>query len=237
MAINAGLWFWAAFWITSGKSSICFTNSFFYGLTDFSNTAFYGEADFESTHFGDSSLNEPKTPKYWEEWEELFEKFTVKDIEPLKIPDGTLQAAPANFKNAVFYKEAFFCGTKFHKDAHFECTKFKNLADFEGALFKGQPCFDKAIFYSEARFANVIPKSEIYFKHTMFNESESGKNKFYSHGYPENIEIGIVPIDSSHNWPSEPIPIDSCYFRNFSDCEESKIYYCSAPASSAPPQK
>ena len=208
-------------------SNICFTDAVFYGLADFSNTAFYGEADFESTHFGDSSLNEPKKSKYWEEF---FEEFTVKDNEPLNIPDGTLQAAPANFKNAVFYKEAFFCGTKFHKDAHFECTKFKNFADFEGALFKGQPCFDKAIFYSEARFANVIPKSEIYFKHTMFNESKSGKNKFYSHGYPENIETGIVPIDSSHNWPSEPIPIDSCYFRNFSDCEESKIYYCSAPA-------
>ena len=208
-------------------SNICFTNSFFYGLTDFSNTAFYGEADFESTHFGDGSLNEPKISKYWEDF---FEEFTVKDIEPLKIPDGTLQAAPANFKNAVFYKEAFFCGAKFHKDAHFECTKFKNIADFTGALFKGQPCFDKAIFDGAAIFLDIEPRSEIYFKRTMFNENKARNNKFLSHRYPKNIRIGIVPTDSSHNWPSEYIPIDSCYFRNFSDCEEAKIYYCSAPA-------
>ena len=212
-------------------SDICFTNAFFYGLTDFSNTAFYGEADFESTHFGDSSLNEPKTSKYWEE---IFEQFIVKDIEPLNIPDGTLQAAPANFKNAVFYKEAIFYGAKFHKDAHFECTKFKDVADFTAALFKGQPCFDKAIFDSKAIFLDVHPKSEIYFKRTMFNENESKKNKFLSHTDPQNIKTGIVPTDSSHNWPSEHIPIDSCYFKNFSDCEESKIYYCSAPATSAP---
>lgn len=220
-------------------SDICFTDSFFYGLTDFSNTAFYGKADFEITHFGDSSLNEPKMSKYWEEYlEELVEIFTVKDIEPLNIPDGTLQAAPANFKNAVFYKEAFFCGAKFHKDAHFECTKFKNIADFTGALFKGQPCFDKAIFDGAAIFLDVEPRSEIYFKHTMFNENEARNNKFLSHGYPQNIKKGIVPTDPSHNWPSEyNIPIDSCYFRNFSDCEEAKIYYCSAPAKPIKPIK
>lgn len=204
-----------------------FSDATFYGLTDFSDTVFYGVAEFQITHFGSKNINEPK---WFKGFEELCEKIQDKDIEPLHIPDGTLQAAPANFKNAVFHKEAIFYGAKFHKDAHFECTKFKNIADFTAALFKGQHCFDKAIFDSKAIFLDVRPISEIYFKRTMFNENESGKNKFLSHTNPQNIRIGIVPTDSSYNWPPEYIPIDSCYFRNFSDCEEAKIYYCSAPA-------